>query len=172
MEDDAPLLICYDGSDGARQALEVVPAVTGPRRAVIACYWQPFADSGKRFAIHVLETVQDRDDLNGREEALAQEVAEEGAEAYRELGGEAEAVAVRVSAPIEVAIVQHADELGAAAIVLGARGRSALGSVLLGNVTSDVVQLTSRPVFLVPDRRLASRRRTDREREAETSDID
>jgi hypothetical protein len=32
---DAPILICYDGSDGADRAIETAAALLGPRRAVV-----------------------------------------------------------------------------------------------------------------------------------------
>jgi nucleotide-binding universal stress UspA family protein len=60
------------------------------------------------------------------------------------------------------AILRHADEIDAFAIVLGARGRSGLGSILVGDVAGDVVQLANRPVFVVPSTALADRRRVDR----------
>ncbi len=74
----------------------------------------------------------------------------------RAAGGAAEAVAVR-STRIDSAILRHADELDALAIVLGSRGRSGFGSILLGDVAGDVVQLSNRPVFVVPGPRLAER---------------
>ncbi len=33
--DDHPVLICYDGSDGARRAIDAAAALLGPRRAVV-----------------------------------------------------------------------------------------------------------------------------------------
>ena len=42
----APILICYDGSDGARAALDTAVA-TFDRPMVVACYWQPFGESDK-----------------------------------------------------------------------------------------------------------------------------
>ena len=46
-------------------------------------------------------------------------------------------------------------------IVLGARGRSAMGSMLLGDVSHDVVQRTTRAVLVVPSLPLSGRRRSD-----------
>ena len=47
-------------------------------------------------------------------------------------------------------------------MVLGSRGRSGLGSILLGDVTADVLQLAGRPVFVVPSDPLARQRKADR----------
>lgn len=147
MSSSGPFLICYDGSDGARAALEAAVAVFD-RPAIVACYWQPFADSGRRFELSLLELVQDPARVNDREQALAEQTAD--------------AVAQQVPGSIDAAIHRHADELDACAIVLGSRGRSGLGSMLLGDVAGDVVQLSSRPMFVVPSPPLAERRSADR----------
>ena len=169
MSDDAPILVCYDGSDGARYALEAGAKLLSGHPVVVATYWQPFAEASRRFSIHVLETVQDPDNINARELADAEATAAEGAALIAAAGGAAEAVAVKVDAALDVAILRHADELGAAAIVMGSRGRSGFGSILLGDVAGDVVQLSTRPVFVVPGPRLAERRRADRDRDLSTA---
>jgi nucleotide-binding universal stress UspA family protein len=157
----APLLICYEGSDGARAALEAA-VIAFDRPTVVACYWQPFGESDKPLGVNLLELVQDPAGINEREQAQAEAVAEEGAVRVAAAGGTAEAVAVKVSTPIDQAILRHADEIDAFAIVLGSRSRSGLGSILLGDVAGDVVQLANRPVFVVPSTTLADRRRVDR----------
>jgi nucleotide-binding universal stress UspA family protein len=156
---NGPLLVCYDGSDGAKAALEAAAAAFAPGRAVVACYWQPFASSGKRFGVDIRELVQDADDINRREATLAATLAEEGAALARGGGLDAEARPVEIDGPIDEAILAHADELDAAAIVLGARGSSSLRSLLIGNIAYEVVQRATRPVFVAPSPRLAGRRR-------------
>jgi nucleotide-binding universal stress UspA family protein len=160
---DAPILICYDGSDGAREALEAATAAF-TRPALVVCYWQPFAESTKRMSINLLEMVQDPDGINDREQALARAIAEEGAALVHAADGVAEAMAVRVSDPIDQAIMRHADEIDAFAIVLGSRSRSGFGSMLLGDTAGDVVQLANRPVFVVPSTNLAEQRKANRTR--------
>jgi nucleotide-binding universal stress UspA family protein len=166
---EAPILVCYDGSDGARAALDTaVIAFHGP--LVVACYWQPFGESQKRFGIDLLEMVQDPASINEREQALAQGIAEEGAARVEAAGGTAEPVAIKVSTPVDQAILTHADELDALAIVLGSRSRSAISSVLLGDVASVIVQLSNRPVFVVPSTKLVDRRNAGRTWDAGTTD--
>jgi nucleotide-binding universal stress UspA family protein len=137
---------------------------------VVACYWQPFGESQKRFGINLLEIVQDPTNINEREQTLAQTIAEEGAATVETAGGTAEAVAVKVSTPIDQAILTHADKLDALAIVLGSRSRSGMSSILLGDVASVIVQLSNRPVFVVPSTKLANRRNADRTRDVSTTD--
>jgi len=144
-------------------ALEAAAGLFADRPATVACYWEPFANQpAKRFAVDIRELVQNADEINDREEQLAVTIAEEGAALARAAGLEAIARAVKIDVPIEEAILAHADELDAGAIVLGARSRSNLRSILIGNVATEVVQRSARPVFLVPSPELADRRRSDR----------
>lgn len=162
VDGEGPLLICYDGSDGSRAALEAAVALFAERDLVVACYWQPFGQSGGRLAINLLELVQDADSINAREEALAQEVAEEGAALARLAGRTATAEAIRIDGPVDEAILSHAEEIGAAAIALGSRGRTRLRSLLLGDVANEIAQRATQPVLLAPSSDLARRRREER----------
>jgi nucleotide-binding universal stress UspA family protein len=154
-----PLLVCYDGSEGAKAALEAAAGVLAPHAAVVACYWQPFAASAKRFGLDIRELVQDPADINRREAELAAALADEGAELARAAGLDADGRAVEIDGPIDEAILAHADELDATAIVLGSRSRSGLRSLLLGSIANEVVQRATRPVLLAPSAQLADRRR-------------
>jgi nucleotide-binding universal stress UspA family protein len=156
-----PLLICYDGSESARTALEAAAELFRGRDAVVASYWQPFAASGKRLGLEILELVQNAGAINAREEELARTLAEEGATVAR-AAGLAEARAIEIDGPIDEAILNHADEIDASAIVLGSRSRTGLRSLILGNVANEIVQRSGRPVFLAPSDELARGRRRGR----------
>jgi nucleotide-binding universal stress UspA family protein len=156
-----PVLLCYDGSDDAGTAIDLAGTMFPGRETVSVCFWQPFAQVAKRFAINLLEVVQEAESVNGRESALAQQIAEAGAEIATRAGLVSTGKAVEVSKPIDEAIIAYADEIDAPVIVLGARGRSAVGSMLLGDVAHDVVQRSTRAVLLVPSVPLSGRRRTD-----------
>ena len=71
------------------------------------------------------------------------------------------AAAIEVSRPIDEAIIAYAEEVDAPMIVLGSRGRSGIGSMLLGDVAHDVVQRSTRMVVLVPSPGLSGRRRAE-----------
>jgi nucleotide-binding universal stress UspA family protein len=157
----SPILLCYDGSDDAAAAIQTAGPLFPGRGAVVVCFWQPFAQVAKRFAISLLEVVQEAASVNDREASLAQQLAETGAEIANQAGLRAEGHAVEVSKPIDEAIIAYADEIDAPVIVLGARGRSGIGSMLLGDVAHDVVQRSTRPVLLVPSARLSGRRRDE-----------
>jgi nucleotide-binding universal stress UspA family protein len=46
-------------------------------------------------------------------------------------------------------IAKHADELGCDGIVMGSHGRGAMGSLVLGSVSTKVIHWTKVPVTLV-----------------------
>jgi nucleotide-binding universal stress UspA family protein len=161
MDQTGPLLICYDGSESARAALEAASKLFRGRESLVACYWQPFASSAKRLGINVLELVQNADTINEQEQAFARKTAEEGATSARAAGLTAAAEAIEIDGPIDEAILEHADAIDAAAIVLGSRSRSGLRSLILGNVANEVAQRATRPVFLAPSKQLAHSRGGD-----------
>ena len=80
MDDSSRILLCYDGSDDAGTAIEQAASLFPRRHAVAVCFWQPFAQVAKRFAVSLLEVVQEASSVNGREAALAQQLADAGAE--------------------------------------------------------------------------------------------
>ena len=86
MEPEGPILLCFDGSDDAAAAIEAVAPLFIGRRALVVCFWQPFAEVAKRFAVSLLEVVQEAASVNEREAALAQEIAAAGAEIARRGG--------------------------------------------------------------------------------------
>jgi nucleotide-binding universal stress UspA family protein len=161
-----PLLICYDGSDAAKAALDAASELFVEHATVVACYWQPLASQRGRLGHSIRDLVDNPDDINEREEHLATVIAEEGAVRVRELGAVAEGIAVQIDGPIEEAILAHALELDVAAIVIGARSRSSLGSLLIGNIANEIVQRATCPVFLAPSPGLALRRHDELAREA------
>jgi nucleotide-binding universal stress UspA family protein len=161
MQPEGPILLCYDGSEDAAAAIEGVAPHFAGRPAVVACFWQPFAQVARRFAISLLEVVQDASTINARETELAQKLAEQGAAIATAAGFVAEGRAIEVSKPIDEAIIAYAEEIDTPVIVIGSRGRSGIGSMLLGDVAHDVVQRATRIVMVVPSPRLSGRRRQE-----------
>ena len=71
--------------------------------------------------------------------------------------GEASAVVASVGVAenaraVADALVRRAQEVGAAAIVVGSRGRTAVREIMLGSVAMAVLHHADRPVLVVPDR--------------------
>ena len=118
---------------------------------IVACFWQPFADVARAYAISLLEIVQDPNDINRREQARAEAAAAARAPSSQPSHGiSADPRAPQVSGRVDDAILAYADEIDARLIVLGSRGRSSAGYALLGDVAHDILQRARRPVLVVP----------------------
>jgi len=140
----APILICYDGSDEAKRAITAAASLLKDRHAIVLNV-APFVTVAESFALtgpgpDVYE------DLN-RESALEQ--ARAGTELALEAGLTAEPHA-DLGSPTWDAIVAVADEIDAAAIVIGSRGFTAARELLHGSVSHEVAEHAGRPVVVVP----------------------
>ena len=162
-----PLLLGYDGSEGAQEAIASAGRVLAGREAIVVTVWESVGSailrhlpSGAtelgRDARGIAEDVVKELDTATAEGAEA--VAAEGAalattagflarpEARRALARAAERDAVTVWR----AILDAAEEEAAEVIVLGSRGRSPVTSMVLGSVSYGVVNNSERPVLIIP----------------------
>ena len=76
-------------------------------------------------------------------------VADEGVRIAIEAGLHATPVAVEADGPVWTTILETADQLDAATIVMGSRGHTGPRSMLLGSVSSAVLHHTDRPTLLL-----------------------
>jgi nucleotide-binding universal stress UspA family protein len=142
--DEKPVLIAYDGSDHAKQAIEQAAAeLRLPRKAVVVAAYQPLEALlfwGRPAAIVPDELVEEA----GNE---ASKTAAEGAELANSAGFDA---SPRVQEEDQAwrAILAAAEEAGAGIIVLGSHGRGTVGSAVLGSVATSVAHHASLPVMI------------------------
>ena len=164
--DRGPVLLCYDGSDTAKRALERAGPLLGGE-AVVLTVWESLGSailrnlpSGEtefgREAKGIAEDVVDELDASIAE--AAQATAAEGASLAAAAGFDARPLARRALAraaerttvTVWRAVLDVADEQAASLIVLGSRGRSGVKSMVLGSVTYGAVHNSERPVLVVP----------------------
>jgi nucleotide-binding universal stress UspA family protein len=145
----APILICYDGTDEARHAIDGAAALLGPRPAVVLDVASILTLSESVTVTSPVVPGQAFEELN---EDDAKRRADEGAAMARRAGFEAEPRA-DVSEPTWEAIVDVADDLDAAAIVMGTRALAGARELFEGSVSHDVIHHTGRPVVVVPPAR-------------------
>jgi nucleotide-binding universal stress UspA family protein len=141
---DSPELICYDGSENARNAISAAAALPVSRGAVIvdvgplALVADVYAAAGSGAA-----------DLDRHVDADALALADEGADLARQAGFRAEARA-GLDTPTWRGVVGVADEIGAAVIVLGSRGLTGVRELVEGSLSHEVAEHARRPVLVVP----------------------
>ena len=140
------ILICYDGSDDAERVVDTAAALLGPRDAVVLTVAPAMTFAESMAATSSVVPGGAFEDLN---EADARRRAEAGAALARRAGLHAEARATIASTTWE-GIIDIADELDAAAIVIGSRGLGGLREFARGSVSHDVATHARRPVLIVP----------------------
>jgi len=140
------ILICYDGSEGAERAVDTAAALLGPRAAVVLTVAPAMTFAEGVAATSSVVPGGAFEDLN-RADALRR--AEAGVLYARRAGFDAEPRATIASATWQ-GIVDVADELDAAAIVIGSRGLGGFREFTRGSVSHDVATHARRPVLIVP----------------------
>jgi nucleotide-binding universal stress UspA family protein len=162
-----PVLLCYDGSDPAKRAIESAGGVFGGGPAIVLTVWESVGSAVvhrgvplpgelgrdmRALAGDVIDTIDSG--IAQEAEATAAEGAQIAAAAGFDARPEARRAVSRTAKRDEVtiwrAVLDAADENDARAIVLGSRGRSGVKSALLGSVSYGVVHHSTRPLLVVP----------------------
>ncbi len=142
--DEKPVLIAYDGSDHAKQAIEQAGAeLRLPRKAIVVAAYEPLQALpfwGRPAAIVPDELIEEA----GNEAA---KTAAEGADLASSAGFDASST-VHEDDRAWKAILMAAEEAGAGLIVLGSHGRGAVGSSVLGSVATSVAHHANLPVMI------------------------
>lgn len=144
--DEKPILICYDDSPDAIKAIEAAAGLFGPRRAVVVVVVPPFTLAEGLAATTSVMPGTAFEELNATE---ARRVADRGAEIARSSGFAAEPRGELASRTWK-GIVNVADELDAAVIVIGSRGLSGPKEIVDKSLSHQVTQHAGRPVLIVP----------------------
>ena len=148
-----PVLICFDGSDDAAAAIAVAGEVLAPRAGVVLTVSEPVASWTPSDPATILGAPLSRlacEELNLDEvsQGVARELMQRGVELATAAGFQAEGRLEE--GKVWRTIRRVADELDAEPIVLGARGRGRVESMLLGSVSIAVIFHSVRPVLVVP----------------------
>ncbi|HSZ46141.1 MAG TPA: universal stress protein [Streptosporangiaceae bacterium] len=153
-----PVLFCFDGSEGSRNALRAAgQLVSRPVEAVVLTVWETIETRLALAGGFTAGFPIDDADLDAQEEASARSVAEEGARQATEHGYQAVAIVRQSHEGTARTILDTADELSARLIVCGQRGRGALRTALLGSVSHSLASHTRHPVLIAPEAQVPGR---------------
>jgi nucleotide-binding universal stress UspA family protein len=147
---DGPLILCYDGSEGARDAIQHAGGLFTGRRALVLTAWRsvPVPGSlgmGGEAAAFMVNSVE----LDRAAAERGRRLADEGVCIARDAGLQAEPLPVQAAGSIWETIIEVANRHDAATIVMGSRGVSGLRAMFLGSVSSAVVHHADRPTLIV-----------------------
>ena len=152
-----PVLFCFDGSDGSREALKAAAdLIAGPVDVVVLTVWETVATRLALAGAFAAGETTGGADLDAEEESYAKSVAEEGALRANEHGFRASPMTKESFEGTARAILEAGDELSARLIVCGQRGRGVLRSALLGSVSHALASHARRPVLITPEHPVGS----------------
>ena len=146
---NGPLLLCYDGSEGARHAIAVAGREFGRQQALVLHFWESWVAEAPALA-GASATVQGvAAELDEVADEQSADRTVEGVQVAEQAGFDAEGLSERATGPAWKAILDIADQHACAAIVVGSRGLTGL-SAALGSISNGVVHHSRRPVLVVP----------------------
>jgi nucleotide-binding universal stress UspA family protein len=146
---DGPLVLCYDGSEDAKHAIEHAGRLHAGRDALVVTVWHPTPALGSFAFAGGTDSMFDFVEVDRAGAERGGRVADEGVRIAERAGLHAEPVAVEATGPVWRTIVEIADAHDAAMIVTGSRGLTGLHSMLLGSVSNAIVHHADRPTLVI-----------------------
>jgi len=145
------ILLCYDGSVDAQEAIRRAATLADDGRATVLTVWEPFSSVLARTGAEVhFSGYEHLREIDTASEENAEARASKGVARARDAGLDAEPLVVAATETVAEAILAEADTIDAAAIVMGARGLRGTRPPLLGGVARMTIQHAKRPVVVVP----------------------
>ncbi|HKN98643.1 MAG TPA: universal stress protein [Pseudonocardiaceae bacterium] len=152
---DRPVIIGFDGTPAAEQAVRAAAATLTSRHAVVVVVWE----AGRAYELLEVPTLSVGVPMSGMDIRAASEVdnaaaesarriAEQGAALAMELGMRAEGMVVADDITVAATLVRIAKEQDAGVIVVGSHGHRGITELLLGSTAREVVKQAPCPVLI------------------------
>jgi nucleotide-binding universal stress UspA family protein len=151
----APVVLAYDGSAAARQAVTEAAELLGSRPMLVVTVWEaglayampPTPPDGLTITPMVEPAVAR--EVDREVHGQAEQLARDGAELARSLGVDAEPLAVPDEGNVPQTILRLARERRAATIVVGSRGLTGLRARLEGSTSKGLLNHAECPILVV-----------------------
>ncbi len=144
------LLLCYDGTDRAKRAIEVAAHLFPGASAKVVHVWEPIERVVARYAAlapYLGENVGEADsEVSGQSSALAGE----GAELASAAGLHASAHSAVLETTVWEAVINAAEEHGADVIITGTRSLHGARELLAGTLSHSLLQHGTIPLLAIP----------------------
>jgi nucleotide-binding universal stress UspA family protein len=152
---DGPVLLCYDGSPEAAEAIEHAGTLLPSHSAIVLTVWKELYE--ETLSTGMTRPVSDLVQVNERERVAAEKTAAQGVRIAERAGFRTRPLVVNARGPLWEAIEAVAEDEDIRLIVCGT-GRSGLKTALPGNLASALVNHASRALLVVPSARAAAQR--------------
>jgi nucleotide-binding universal stress UspA family protein len=154
---DGPVLIAYDGSPAAQQAIIDSAGILGSCKILVVTVWEEGlayeaagaampADAGSIAPIVDPRVAREVDDATHEQ---ADRVADEGVALARSHGLDAQPLALPDEADVPTTLLDLIEARNAAAVVVGSRGRRGLRARLEGSTSRALLRHAACPVVVV-----------------------
>jgi nucleotide-binding universal stress UspA family protein len=153
-----PVILCYDGSEEAADAIAFAGELLSGRPAIVVAAWKPIIEEA--LSTGMTPPVTDPAEVNERERKTTEWIAAEGARIASQAGFDAQPLAVRADGPLWLAIELAAEDAEARLIVCATRRRG-VTAVLPGNLAGALVNHATCAVLVVPSAHAAAERVRD-----------
>lgn len=145
------VLICFDGSEGAGQAVQAAGRIFPGAQARVAFAWRPpLPYGGISYGGQIVLPAEIQREIESNAATQAQKTAEAGARLAAEAGLHAEGQAYETSGPVWRALLAAADDIEADVIVAGSRGLGELRALMLGSISTALAHHSHIPLLIVP----------------------
>jgi len=150
-----PVIVAFDGSAEAQEAARTAARLFPGRSVLVVTAWEPGLvlamtstpdPSGLAYVPADPQALAAADEAQQEHAAAA---AEAGARLARELGADAQALALQEGSHIADTVAAVAEDRDAAVIIIGSRGLGRVKSTLLGSTSQRLLRETTRPVLIV-----------------------
>ena len=154
-DDRSPVIVAFDGSPAAQQAVRTAADLLGHRRLLVVTVWEPglamasMAHPDATGVTYAAPTPEEVAIVDHAEREHAEAVAEAGARMARDLGVEAEALPVPDGGDVADTVAAVAEQHEAIAVVVGSRGLGGIRSKVLGSTSRRLLHDTRLPVLVV-----------------------
>lgn len=142
------VLLCYDGSKHAHEAIVRAGPLLADRRAVVLNVYRQAGEAA--IPIGGVPVGQPPAEIEEATVDYARDVARRGCDIARGAGFDAEPEIAEARGRIADTILRFARDRGAEAVVVGARGLGGVRSALLGSVSASLVHAGELPVVVMP----------------------
>jgi nucleotide-binding universal stress UspA family protein len=153
-----PLLIGYDDSDAAMEAIDFAGSLLPGAEALVVTAWRPISEVILGVALGPAPLIADPAEADERQRRAAEGMARNGAQRASQAGLKAEPLAVEAKDAIWEAIERVARERDARLVVLGNPHHSSIDALRPDRVPAGLLHHGTKPVLVVPSAEAARAR--------------